>query len=374
MLFINPVFSSLTSLMKEMFADFLYFLYSQATCEMPNHAIPLRIRQFFTRDVLNCKDSAPSEHTIPRFLVQVDGNFSRELVIDSSAAKLLLDLVQQYIQLIHHGSHKFNSNTSNEVKIVNTVEVISEVQIQKAEKGATNVVMDTEVGSERIPLSDSVCTDINIQQSKNDNNRCSVKSSCQLEDEVWLQPHSDPLSKLTQNRIAKGKSNLLMTIATFGYQILRYPHFAELCWATSKLKEGPCTGINGPWKVWPFNTCIIHADRSLEKEGSKCNATNHKSRERSGVVRGLVAVGLLAYRGVYTSIREVSLEVRKVLELLVSEIDRKIQGGKDRWRFLRLLSQVAYFEDMVNSWAYGLRRYYYYHDHCGCFLICALFF
>ncbi|XXG66790.1 hypothetical protein AAC387_Pa06g0291 [Persea americana] len=328
-----------------------------ATCEMPNHAIPLRIRQFFTRDVLNCKDSAPSEHTIPRFLVQVDGNFSRELVIDSSAAKLLLDLVQQYIQLIHHGSHKCNSNTLNEVKIVNTVEVNSEVQILKAEKGATNVVMDTEVGSERIPLSDSVCTDINIQQSKNDNNRCSVKSSCQLEDEVWLQPHCDPLSKLTQNRIAKGKSNLLMTIATFGYQILRYPHFAELCWATSKLKEGPCTGINGPWKVWPFNTCIIHADRSLEKEGSKCNATNHKSRERSGVVRGLVAVGLLAYRGVYTSIREVSLEVRKVLELLVSEIDRKIQGGKDRWRFLRLLSQVAYFEDMVNSWAYGLRSF-----------------
>lgn len=350
---------------------FCIFLYSQATCEMPDHAIPLRIRQFFTRDVLNCKDSAPSEHTIPRFLVQVDGNFSREMVIDSSAAKLLQDLVQQYVQLIHHGSHKCNGNTLNEVKIVDSVEVNFEVQVQKAEKEATNVVMDTAVGSERIPLSA-----IKIQQYENGDNRCNVKTGCHLEDEVWLQSHNDHLSRLTPSRIAKGKSNLLITVATFGYQILRYPHFAELCWATSKLKAGPCTGINGPWKVWPFNSCVIRADRSLEKEGSKCSATNHRSRERSFTVRGLIAVGLLAYRGVYTSIREVSLEVRKVLELLVGEIGKKIQGGKDSWRFLRLLSQVAHFEDMVNSWVYGLRRYYYSHDNfCSfSFLICALFF
>ena len=40
-----------------------------------------------------------------------------------------------------------------------------------------------------------------------------------------------------KGRSVKGKSNLFLVISTFGYQMLWYPHFAELCWVTSKLKE-----------------------------------------------------------------------------------------------------------------------------------------
>lgn len=73
------------------------------------------------------------------------------------------------------------------------------------------------------------------------------------------------------------------------------------------------------------------------------------------MVRGLIAIGLLAYRGKYSSVREVSAEVRKVLELLVEQINDKIRNGRDRYQFVRLLSQVAYLDDMVNSWVYSLQ-------------------
>jgi hypothetical protein len=88
-----------------------------------------------------------------------------------------------------------------------------------------------------------------------------------------------------------------------------------------------------------------------------CSSGNIKSKERSGLVRGLLAVGLSAYKGEYNSLREVSFEVRKVLELLVGQVNEKIQAGKDRYQYVRLLSQVAYLEDVVNSWAYALQRY-----------------
>ncbi|KAJ6724260.1 P-LOOP CONTAINING NUCLEOSIDE TRIPHOSPHATE HYDROLASES SUPERFAMILY PROTEIN [Salix viminalis] len=157
------------------------------------------------------------------------------------------------------------------------------------------------------------------------------------------------------NRSLKGKSIMLLAISTFGYQVLRYPHFAELCWFTSKLKEGPCADVSGPWKGWPFNSCIIRPCNSLDKVAAACSSGNLKSKERSGVVRGLLAVGLSAYKGEYNSLREVSFEVRKVLELLVEQVNEKIQAGKDRYQYVRLLSQVAYLEDVVNSWAYALQ-------------------
>ncbi|PQQ04881.1 hypothetical protein Pyn_07281 [Prunus yedoensis var. nudiflora] len=52
-------------------------------------------------------------------------------------------------------------------------------------------------------------------------------------DESLLKAHPPP-----NNRTVKGKSSLLLAISTFGYQILRYPHFVELCWFTSEFKEG----------------------------------------------------------------------------------------------------------------------------------------
>lgn len=163
---------------------------------------------------------------------------------------------------------------------------------------------------------------------------------------------------LTNNRALKGRSNLLLAISTLGYQILRYPHFAELCWFTSKLKGGPCADITGPWKGWPFNTCIIRPGDSSEKGIIACASSINKSKEKSGLVRGLIAVGLLAYRGMYASLKEVCFDVRRVFELLVGEVNARIQGGKDRCRYVRLLSQVAFLEDVVNSWAYSLQRYF----------------
>ena len=103
-----------------------------------------------------------------------------------------------------------------------------------------------------------------------------------------------------------------------------------------------------------FNSCITRPSNSLEKVPISCSPSNTRSKEKFGLVRGLVSVGLSAYRGAYASLREVCLEVRKVLELLVNQINAKIQSGKDRYEFGRILSQVACLEDMVNSWAYTL--------------------
>lgn len=146
----------------------------------------------------------------------------------------------------------------------------------------------------------------------------------------------------------------MLAITTFGYQILLYPHFAELCWFTSKLREGPCADINGPWKGWPFNSCVIRPINSMRKVILSSN--NTKGKEKYCMVRGLIAIGLLAYRGKYSSVREVFSEVRKVLELLVEQINDKVQNGRDRYHFGRLLSQVAYLDDMVSSWVYTLQR------------------
>lgn len=174
------------------------------------------------------------------------------------------------------------------------------------------------------------------------------------------------------SRSLKGKSTLLLAISTFGYQILLYPHFAELCWVTSKLKEGPCADVSGPWRGWPFNSCIIRPNNSQDKVAISSSSGGIKSKEKPGLVRGLVAVGLSAYRGVYKSVREVSLDVRKVLEILIETINTKIQAGRNRYRYLRILSQVAYLEDMVNNWAYALLRYCYF-SFLICMVVCFIY-
>uniref|UniRef100_A0A5B6YIA8 PHD-type domain-containing protein n=1 Tax=Davidia involucrata TaxID=16924 RepID=A0A5B6YIA8_DAVIN len=285
-----------------------------ATSEVPVPLLPLRIRQFFKSDTLKCSLSTPVVDTVPRFSVQIDGKFNHDMVINSSAAELSKDSVQQFVQLIHHKIH-IHVSSCKEDKACYTIDGDAEMVCQSTNPGSTNQQGKTE------------CPDNSVMK-------------------VALPPI---------NRTPKGKSSLLLAISTFGYQILRYPHFAELCWVTSNLKDGPCADINGPWKGWPFNSCIVRPSNSSEKVAVACSSSNIKSKEKSGLVRGLIAVGLSAYRGMYTSLREVSSEVRKVLELLVGEINAKIQAGKDRYQFIRLLSQVAYLEDMVNSWAYTLQ-------------------
>ncbi|KAL0301206.1 UNVERIFIED_CONTAM: hypothetical protein Sradi_6397400 [Sesamum radiatum] len=243
--------------------------------------------------------SRPLKSKVPQFSVQLDAKFNHAKVITSFAAKLSKDFAQHFVLSLHGENHTHE----------NSVE----------EKACYAVEGDA----------DRVCH----------NKSCHVGLS-------------SPVG--FTNKTLKGKPNLLLAISTFGYQILCYPHFADLCWVTSKLKEGPSANTDGPWKGWPFNSCIVRPMNSTEKVASASSSSNIKTKE-SGIVRGLVAVGLSAYRGEYSSLREVCSEVRKVLETLVGRIDDKIQAGKDRSQFVRLLSQVAYLEDMVVSWAHALQ-------------------
>ncbi|XVE50179.1 hypothetical protein DITRI_Ditri01bG0141100 [Diplodiscus trichospermus] len=283
-----------------------------ATSEVPFLELPGRVRQFFKSDLPNCSRKTTLEHTVPRFTVNVGGNFNHDMVIKLSAAELSRDILQPFVHLIHQRSHVHEgSKTKNFVQTYGA-----------AENDNTSHGLATEVG-----VGSQSCGDLSV--------------------EVPAPP--------TNSRNLKGKSSLMLAISSFGYQILRYPHFAELCWVTSKLKQGPSTDIGGPWKGWPFNSCIIRPTDSLDKAVVACGSSNIKSKEKFRLVRGLVAVGLSAYRGLYTSPREVSSEVRKVLELLVGWINAKVDSGKDRYQYVRILSQVAYLEDMVNSWAYSLQ-------------------
>jgi SpoVK/Ycf46/Vps4 family AAA+-type ATPase len=260
-----------------------------ATSEVLFPMLPPRIREFFgTGGLSSC--------TVPRFSVQVDSNFNRDKLIDSSISKLSRNLAKYLVQLIHQRTH------------------------------------------------------ISVPDPANHDE----KASDRVENEPEKIPSkfvSSPSKKLrNQNQIC------LFEIATFGYQILRHHQFAELCWVSSKLKQGPCVEIEGPLKSWPFNPCISCANDSSEKVVVvTCSSINLKSNEKYGTVRGLTAVGLLAYRGTYKSIKEVSSDVRKVLELLVQLINSKVQAGKEKCRFRHLLMQVALLHDMVNTWVYSLR-------------------
>lgn len=279
-------------------------------------ALPLQIRQFFQRDLTNCSQLTPPEHTVPRFSVQIGGNFNHDMVINISVAELSNSIVQQLVQLIHKKSHSHVSSCKEYI----TCDIV---------EGYTDTINNS--------------PDHGLANGHEGKTQCPDESFTKV---------AQPLN----NRIVKGKSSLLLALSTFGYQILRYPHFAELCWFTSKLKEGPSADISGPWKGWPFNSCIIRPNNALEQVNVAYDASNISSKEKYGLVRGLIAVGLSAYRGAYSSAREVSFEVRRVLELLVGQINEKVQAGKDQYQYVRLLSQVAYLEDMVNSWAYSLQR------------------
>ncbi|KAK9077884.1 hypothetical protein SSX86_006222 [Deinandra increscens subsp. villosa] len=260
-----------------------------ATTEVPFEFLSPRIKDFFGRNIQNLSASNHTGSSIPRFSVHVDGNFNHDIVIGSSAIKLSNDVALYFVELIHHKTHIHGSSF----------------------KADESFGMNT--------LNPNPDSDLAIEHRSKNQTLC-------------------PPNKKEE----KGKSNLLLAISTFGYQILQYPHFAELCWVTSKLKEGPSAEIDALLKDWPFNSCIVRP-------------SNVKSKEKYGLVHGLVAVGLSAYRGIYSSLREVSADVRRVLEILTSQINAKVEGGKDKYQFVRLLSQVAYLDDMVNSWAYTLQ-------------------
>lgn len=250
--------------------------------------------------MVNCGLSSSLDRKVSQYSLQLDGQFDLDKVILHFASKLSKDLVQHFVQSLHGQCH----------------------------------------------VHEKLFEEKNFEIAEDVDQVCKSKSA-----------HVSPLNLAgLTNKSIRVKSSLMLAISAVGYQILSYPHFAELCWVTSKLKEGPCADVGGPWKGWPFNSCIVRPCNSTEKGSAASGSGNIKHRE-SGLVRGLVAVGLQAYRGKYPSLRKVCSEVRKVLETLVRRIDEKIHAGKDKTQFIRILSQVAYLDDMVLSWAQGLQRY-----------------
>ncbi|KAK4767843.1 hypothetical protein SAY87_002984 [Trapa incisa] len=279
-----------------------------ATSDVSSMALPSRVRNFFCGDVQQ-RCSTNSEHAFPRFCINLGADVNFDVVMERSVAKLSNNLVQQYVQLIHQ-----------------------KIQLRRPlQDGNSDSTMKCSPGN---VLSGGGETDPASQRSDN-----SLTKALQV----------------SNKRNLKGKSNLMLAISAFGYQILRYPHFAELCWVTSKLKDGPIADIGGPWKGWPFNSCIIRPYTTTEEMTTACGPGNVKTEEKYGLVRGLMAVGLSAYKGMYGSAKEVSFGIRRVLEILVGQINAKIQAGKDKYGYVRILSQVSYLEDMVNSWAYSLQ-------------------
>lgn len=318
---------------------------------MPTHDLPLGIRKFFTNHVSLGPSLVLSQHAIPRFSVDVDGNFSHELLISLCAAKLVENLLQNYIQLMHQYTHMDNCHSSYRTF---QIPEVSESQMQCIDAKEILPVSNEQKDTEQIAtIAEASLMDNQKQQTLGDDQAQPLPST--LGHGITDIKHNGCQDSVLKTLSKSVKGGSMLGITTFGYQILRYPHFAELCWVTSKLKEGPCADINGPWKHWPFNSCLVNTCSMPEKLVSE-GTSNIKDRELSGTVRGLIAVGLLAYHGIYTSVREVSSEVRRVLELLVGQIHTRISEGKDPFRYFRILSQVAYLEDIVNCWAYTFRR------------------
>lgn len=302
-----------------------------ATSELKFQDLPSRVNHFFSTHVVD-QCLASSEHTIPRFSVNVDSYSSWDEVLDSCATRLSHDLIQQHVQLLHDRAH----NNHDEQK-----KVFARMESSALGECKSSFCIDKQSSC---PTNLATCSS-QLQPPTSD-----VKDK---EENAEKLDFLGSVSRKPSSGIVKGNESL--AIIAFGIQILQHPQFSKLCWVTSKLREGPCTDINGPWKGWPFNSCLLHSSSSPDKSLSEGNNIL-KGKEKALCVRGLVAVGLSAYRGVYVSVMEVCAEVRKVLELLVGQIQIKILEKKSRYRYFHILSQVAYLDDMVNSWAYTFQR------------------
>ncbi|KAH0450052.1 hypothetical protein IEQ34_020744 [Dendrobium chrysotoxum] len=333
-----------------------------ATCEVEKADLPLGLMRFFSRDVRGLANPTPTVCTIPRFFIHIDRKLDLERAINSAAEKLSYDLILHYLKIIHERTHlryyaedkhkvpHLDINSEAHKQSLNHALVIQEVKVQEASAGKTIISSNTLLEPEWIASNGGASC---IKDQKFQQLNSTVLPQSREDGVVRSQPYGLQDSFPKTCKVLKG--NLILAIATFGYQILRYPQFSELVWVTSKLKEGPCADVSGPWKRWPFNTCVMHSECSPDKRVSVTNPCNVNDMEPPGFVRGLIAVGLLAYRGFYASVSEVSADVRKVLELLVGRIREKLFIRKDRYRYFRVLSQVAYLDDMVNSWGYMLQ-------------------
>ncbi|CAO2178848.1 unnamed protein product [Urochloa humidicola] len=307
-----------------------------STSDLRFQDLPSGVRGFFSTHVVD-QCLASSEHTIPRFSVNIDSHSSWDEMIDSCAFRLSHDLIQHHVQFLHDKSHKNNHHEEKEVF------TSMEVSAQGESKSSENDQPSCAVASTENP------TQLAASRAQQEPPPSNVKDEVKNVQKLF----EDTVQRYPSSRVVKG--NEALAIVAFGIQILQHPQFSKLCWVTSKLREGPCTDINGPWKGWPFNSCLLHSSASPDKSVNGGNSVV-KGNEKNLYVRGLVAVGLLAYRGVYESVIEVCAEVRKVLELLVGQIRTKILEKRNRFRYFHILSQVAYLDDIVNSWAYTFQR------------------
>jgi hypothetical protein len=141
---------------------------------------------------------------------------------------------------------------------------------------------------------------------------------------------------------SKEQSYLSAAISAIGYQLLYNPELRELRHATCKLKYGPSFVAKTKRKKSP----------SGYTDGGSCLNDELGSID----MKGLIAVGLLAYNGTYTKARDVASAVKEVLRLLMDRIDAKVNLGKDPEQFSHLMHQAASLEDKIFSWAYHLRR------------------
>uniref|UniRef100_A0ACD5VQ89 Uncharacterized protein n=1 Tax=Avena sativa TaxID=4498 RepID=A0ACD5VQ89_AVESA len=311
-----------------------------ATSELKFQDLPCGVKHFFSTHVVDqCLSS--SEHTIPRFSVNVDSYISWGDVLDACASQLSHDLIQHHVQLLHDRAH------NNEKEVCTPMESSAPGECKSGENKESVILAKSSMYVDKrpsCPTKLATCS-AELQPLASD-----VKDKEENPEELDFH---ESVSKNPSSRTVKGNESL--AIIAFGIQILQHPQFSKLCWVTSKLREGPCTDINGPWKGWPFNSCLLYSSTSPDKSLSEEN-TVLKGKEKALFVRGLVAVGLLAYREVYASVMEVCSDVRKVLELLVRQIRTKILEKRSRYRYFHILSQVAYLDDIVNSWAYTFQR------------------
>ncbi|KAK3161523.1 hypothetical protein QOZ80_1BG0078180 [Eleusine coracana subsp. coracana] len=310
-----------------------------STSDLRFQDLPSGVRGFFSAHVVDqCISS--SEHTIPRFALNIDSCFSWDEMIDSCVLRLSHDLIQHHVQFLHERSHKNNDDEQKEV--------FASMEISApGESKASGNEQPPGVGS-RENLTQLAPSSSLQESAPNVKDRDENVQKIGFEDTIQRNP---------SNRVVKGNESL--AIMSFGIQILQHPQFSKLCWVTSKLQEGPCTDINGPWKGWPFNSCLLHSTTSSDNDKLLNVGSNVvKGKEKTLCVRGLVAIGLLAYRGFYSSVIEVCADVRKVLELLVGQIQTKFLEKRNRFRYFHILSQVAYLDDIVNSWAYTFQRFH----------------
>ncbi|KAH9311657.1 hypothetical protein KI387_026692, partial [Taxus chinensis] len=335
-----------------------------ATCELPGLTLPQEMRRFFMNEPGNVSTLALNKKA-PRFYLQLPTTFDCKLFINQSAKNITRLAIRRYIQFIHDVSHCHSISMRKSIleSSGGNVNEISKENVIKCYSKAGTERNNASVYKPKPHDKDSVGY---FYKGTQDHSRCAKNSIFLPEADTyhfnmkdghdWQQEWpSHILHKTSYHGSVKGKTSLQVEIAKYGYQLLCHPQFAELCWVTSKLKEGPCTTTDGPWKGWPFNSCTLDTNSSLEEAPSGDNCGEHKDRTCSYVVRGLIAVGLLAYKGLYKTGKEVANDVIKIVELLSRNSETKVQYGKDKYLFSPLLSQAASLQDMVNSWAYGIQ-------------------